>query len=251
MTAERDLTGKVALVTGAARNLGAGIAEMLGARGACVVVHHHDRDSLDAAGEVAEHIRESGGAAIILAADLSDPAEIDTLTAEIVRRFGRYDILINNAGAIVKKAWSELDLLDFERAFSVNARAPFQLMQHAADAMNDGGRVVNIGTSLLGMSLGWYTLYAASKASIEHYARSFAAEFKARGITANTVAPGSLETSFFHDSETEESVALIKQMTGGLGKVADVVPVVSFLVSAEANWISGQTIFVNGGLLTR
>lgn len=251
MAGNTDLVDRVALVTGASRNVGAAIAEMLGARGAHVIVHHHDARSRQEAEGVAERIEKAGSSATVHTGDLSDPSQIDALTDEIDRRFGRYDILVNNAGVIVKKPWTALDPSDYERAYGVNARAPFLLMRHAARVLNDGGRIVNIGTSLLGMSLGWYSVYAASKASLEHFTRSFAAEFKPRGITANTIAPGSLDTPFFYGAETEESVAMIKQMTGGLGAVEDVVPMVKFLVSAEARWVSGQTIFVNGGLLTR
>jgi NAD(P)-dependent dehydrogenase (short-subunit alcohol dehydrogenase family) len=124
-------------------------------------------------------------------------------------------------------------------------------MQAAAKDMSDGGRIVNIGTSILGMSIPFYGLYGASKASLEHFSRDLAHQLKGRRITVNTVAPGSIDTSFFYAAETPESVAFIKQMAGGLGTVQDVVPVVEFLVSPGSQWLTGQTIFVNGGLLTR
>jgi NAD(P)-dependent dehydrogenase (short-subunit alcohol dehydrogenase family) len=152
---------------------------------------------------------------------------------------------------IIKKPFVEISDQDFERAFAINARAPFLLMRAAASRMSDGGRIVNIGTSILGCSFPFYSVYAASKASLEHYGRGLAKELAPRGITVNTVAPGALDTPFFYAAETEESVNAIRQFTGGLGTVDDVVPTVEFLVSPGARWFSGQTLFVNGGFVAR
>jgi NAD(P)-dependent dehydrogenase (short-subunit alcohol dehydrogenase family) len=124
-------------------------------------------------------------------------------------------------------------------------------MQQAARRLSDGGRIVNLGTSVLGMSIPFYGIYAGSKASLEHFSRDLAQQLRGRGITVNTIAPGALDTPFFHGAETPATVAFVKQITGGLGTVQDVVPVVEFLVSPGSRWLTGQTIFVNGGLLTR
>ncbi len=110
---------------------------------------------------------------------------------------------------------------------------------------------MNIATSILGMSAPFYGIYAGSKASLEHFSRDLGQQLRGRRITVNTVAPGALDTPFFYAAESAESIAFIKQMTGGLGAVQDVVPLVEFLVSPAAHWLTGQTIFINGGLLTR
>jgi NAD(P)-dependent dehydrogenase (short-subunit alcohol dehydrogenase family) len=124
-------------------------------------------------------------------------------------------------------------------------------MRAAARHMAEGGRIVNIGTSILGCSFPFYSVYAASKASLEHYSRALAKELAGKRITVNTVAPGALDTPFFYAAETPESVNAIKMFTGGLGTVDDVVPTIEFLVKPSARWFSGQTLFVNGAFVAR
>jgi len=251
MSAERDLEGKVAIVTGAARNLGRGCAVMLGSRGARVAVHYHSDGSRADAEETCRQVCAAGGAAEPFAAALDDPRQVERLGSEALSRFGRLDILINNAGVIIKKPFSEITEQDFDRAFAVNAKAPFLLMQTAAARISDGGRIVNIATSILGCSFPFYSVYAASKASLEHLSRALAKELAARGVSVNTIAPGALDTPFFYAAESEESAKQIASFTGGLGGVNDVVPTVAFLVSPAARWLSGQTLFVNGGFVAR
>lgn len=149
------------------------------------------------------------------------------------------------------KNHDEITETDYDTIFAINAKSVFFSMQEAAKRMNDGGRIVNIGTSILGMSTGNYSIYAGSKAPIEHFTRALAKEVSNRDIAVNTIAPGALDTSFFYPAETPESVQMIKQWTGGLGHVEDVVPLVEFLVSPGAKWLTGQTIFINGGAVTR
>jgi NAD(P)-dependent dehydrogenase (short-subunit alcohol dehydrogenase family) len=245
------LRGKAALVTGATRNLGRAFALMLAKHGANVVVHHSGDKSQAEAAETTAMARAAGVEAEAVAADLSDSKQVRRLLERLMERFGRFDVLINNAGMIIKKPFAEISEEEYDRIFAVNAKAPFLCMQEAARQMSDGGRVVNIGTSILGMSIPFYSVYVSSKSPLEHFSRTLGKELSAREITVNTVAPGSLNTDFFYSAETPESVAMIKQMTGGLGEVTDIVPVVEFLVSPRARWITGQTIFVNGGLLTR
>jgi NAD(P)-dependent dehydrogenase (short-subunit alcohol dehydrogenase family) len=247
----RFLTDKVAIVTGASRNLGRGIAVTLAQRGASVAVHYHRAESKSDAVETGRLVEAEGGRALLVEGDL---ASADTPTAIFDRTsesLGGVDILVNNAGRIVKKPIAAISREDFEGAYALNARAPFLLMQQAAARMRDGGRVINIGTSILGMSVPFYGVYAGSKASLEHLTRDLALQVRSRGITVNTVAPGALDTPFFHAAETPESVAFIEHVTGGLGRVDDVVPVIEFLTHPGSHWLTGQTLFVNGGLLTR
>jgi NAD(P)-dependent dehydrogenase (short-subunit alcohol dehydrogenase family) len=248
---ERELSGRVAIVTGASRNLGRGIAVMLGRLGARVLVHHHGDAATKEAEQTARAVETAGGEALTCSADLTEPSEVTALAERALTHFGRWDILINNAGVIVKKPFADISDDEYDRAFAVNARAPFLLMREAARHLADGGRVVNIATSILGCSFPFYSVYAASKASLEHYSRALAKELGEKGITVNTIAPGALDTPFFYAAETRESVDAIKHFTGGLGGVDDVVPTVEFLVKAGAGWLSGQTLFVNGAFVAR
>ena len=247
----RFLAGQAAVVTGAARNLGRGIATMLAARGASVLIHYHSDASRADAEETARLVRAAGGEAELVQLDLASQQVGDALVERCNARFGRLDILINNAGIIVKKPVAELSDQDFEQCMAVNARAPFQLMRAAARAMQPGGRIVNVATSILGCSFPFYSLYAASKATLEHMSRALAKELAARSISANTIAPGALDTPFFYGGETRESAEAIRHFTGGLGQVSDVVPLVEFLVRPDAGWMSGQLLFVNGAFVAR
>ncbi|UDF04978.1 SDR family oxidoreductase [Asticcacaulis sp. AND118] len=245
------LEDKCVLVTGAAKNLGRAFAENAGRRGARVVVHYHDSNSAAEANAAVEQIRGFGAQAVAVQADLTQADAVIGLMKTTIETYGRLDVLINNAGLIIKKPFGELELEDYDACFAVNARAPFLLMREAVRYLPDGGRVINIGTSILGLAFGGYGIYVGSKGALEHMTRVFAQEFKSRRITANLIAPGALDTPFFYGAESEHSVAMIKQFTGGLGAVEDISPMVDFLTSPQAGWITGQTLFVNGGFVAR
>jgi NAD(P)-dependent dehydrogenase (short-subunit alcohol dehydrogenase family) len=251
MSTENDLCGKAAIVTGASRNLGRGFAVMLARRGANVVVHYNAAQSRADAEATLASVRALGVDGELVQADLATASGPGQVLERTEARFGRLDILVNNAGIIVKKPFAEITDDDFARAFAINARAPFELMRGAAQRIAEGGRIVNIGTSILACSFPFYSVYAASKAALEHLTRGLAKELAGRKVTVNTVAPGALDTAFFYGGETKESAEMIKQFTGGLGAVDEVVPTVAFLTSAGAGWLTGQTLFVNGGFVTR
>jgi NAD(P)-dependent dehydrogenase (short-subunit alcohol dehydrogenase family) len=190
MNTDKDLQGQVAIVTGASRNLGRGLAEMFARRGASVVVHWNaDRSRADAE-ETARRVREAGAVAELVQADLASAASTATVIDRCFERFGRLDILVNNAGIIVKKPFAELTDHDFEQSFAINTRAPFILMRAAASRMHEGGRIVNVGTTVLGCSFPFYGVYAASKAPLEHMTRALAKELSPRKISVNTHCPG-------------------------------------------------------------
>lgn len=218
-----------------------------------MVVHHHGAKSAAEAEETASLVRQTGQEALTVDADLSDIAQIQKMFDSTQERFGRIDILINNAGVVIKKPFAEITEAEYDRIFAINAKAAFFCMQEAARRMADNGRIVNIGTTLLAATTGFYSIYAGSKAPLEDFTRALAKEVGARGITVNVVAPGPLNTSFFYPAETPESVAFLKHMsvTGELGEVSDIVPLVRFLVSPEARWVTAQTIFINGGFVAR
>ncbi|HVY44764.1 MAG TPA: SDR family oxidoreductase [Minicystis sp.] len=253
MSRSDELTGKVALVTGSARNMGRAFAEAFASDGADVVVHPRGAAAKADAEETARRVRARGRRAIVVEGDLAVVANVRRAFDEAVKAFGRVDVVVNNAGVVVKKPIVEVTEEDFDRSFGANAKAAFFVMQEAARRVADGGRIINLGTTLLAATTPLYGVYAGSKAPLEAFTRALAKEIGGRGVTVNTVAPGPIDTSFYHAAETPEAVEHVKRMSvaNRLGTIDDVVPVVQFLASPRAQWVTGQTIFVNGGFLAR
>ena len=253
MTNERELEGKVAVITGGARNMGRAFAEALAKNGANVVVHHRSASAKGDADETVRAIEKLGARAIAVGGDLGDVAAIKKLFDETMKTFGRVDIVVNNAGVIVKKPMLEVTEDDFERSFGINAKAAFFVMQEAARRIGENGRIINVGTTLLAATTSFYGVYAGSKAPLEHFSRALAKEIGGRGVTVNTVAPGPIDTPFYHAQESAQAMEYVKHMSvaNRLGRIEDVVPLVEFLASPRSQWITAQTIFINGGFLAR
>jgi NAD(P)-dependent dehydrogenase (short-subunit alcohol dehydrogenase family) len=252
MAARRELDGKVALITGSARNMGRGFAEALARNGADIVVHHHAPASKDDADETMRRVRVHGVRAQRVFGDLAKVAAVRALFDEATRSFGRIDIVINNAGVIIKKPLADVTEDEFDRSFGVNAKAAFFVMQEAARRIADHGRIINIGTSLAAATTGFYSLYAGSKAPLEDFTRALAQEI-GRGVTVNTVAPGPVDTPSFREQETPETVAYCARgsVAKRLGEVPDIVPIIEFLASPRSQWVTAQTLLVNGGYVAR
>lgn len=242
--------GRVALVTGSSRNLGRAIVEMLASEGASVVIHFHSDGSQSDAESAADLIRSNGGKAIVEQADLSSVAAIEELFAKVRERLGRLDVLVNNAGMVLKKPLVDFSESEYDKLFNINAKAAFFCMKEAARCMEDEGRIINIATTILGATTGMYSAYAGSKAPLEAFTRALGKELVPRGITVNAIAPGPLDTQFYYSAETEDSVSRIKGLNL-LGDIKDIVPLVKFIASPEARWITAQTIFINGGYVAR
>jgi NAD(P)-dependent dehydrogenase (short-subunit alcohol dehydrogenase family) len=238
---ERPLKEKVAIVTGSTRNLGQAIADRLAAMGADIVINHHDEARREEAEQAADALRVYGGQALIERADVTRPDDVKRLFDRTIETFGRIDILINNAGLIVKKPLAETTDDEFDRCFAV---------REAARRMENDGRIVNIITTIIAATIPGYSVYAASKGAVEHFTKGLAKEVGGRGITVNCVAPGPLNTPFFYPVENEESVAHAKRLSvaNRLGEIDEVVPLVAFLCGPGACWITAQTIRVNGGM---
>ena len=243
--------GKVAIVTGASANLGRMFAEQLASDGADVVVHYNSASKADEAADTAARIASLGAQCITVQADLTHPAEVTRLIDAAIERFGKWDLLVKTAGMIVRKPIAEFDEAEFDRLFAVNAKAPFFLMKEAATRMADHGRIINLITTVVAVTAPTYGGYAGSKAPVEHFTKSLAKEIGGRGITVNCVAPGPLKTSFFYPAETDGNLAWLKSMSinGDIGDPVDIVPLVRFLLSDEARWITAQTVYANGGLV--
>jgi NAD(P)-dependent dehydrogenase (short-subunit alcohol dehydrogenase family) len=243
--------GKVAIVTGGSANLGRLFAESLASDGANVVVHYKGHDRADEAQGVVTELEDRGTEAVAHEADLTDNAEITRLVDETIEQFGRWDILVNTAGVIVRKPLAETTEAEFDSSFAVNAKIPYFLMAEADKKMADNGRIINMVTTQVAVTAATYSAYAGSKAPVEHFTKAFAKEIGGRGITVNCIAPGPQKTSFFFNAETPETIDWLSGMTisGELGDPADVVPVMRFLASPEARWVTAQTVYVNGGMI--
>ena len=243
--------GKVAIVTGASANLGRMFAEQLGADGAHVAVHYNSADKASAAAETVQAIEARGGTAFAVQGNLTRPDDIARVVDETFSRFGAWDILVNTAGMIVRKPIEAFDEAEFDQLFAINAKVPFFLMREAAKRMGDHGRILNLITTVVAVTAPTYGGYAGSKAPVEHFTKSLAKEIGGRGITVNCVAPGPLKTSFFYPAETDHNLEWLRSMSinGDIGEPTDIVPLVRFLVSEEARWITAQTVYANGGLV--
>jgi 3-oxoacyl-[acyl-carrier protein] reductase len=244
------LTGKVAIVSGSSKGIGAAIAEKLAEDGAAVVVNY--AKSARDADAVVSRIKAKGGKAKAAQADLSKPAEIKTLVETTVRDFGRLDILVNNAGVYEFQPLGEIDESHFDRQFALNVKGLLFAIQAAAGAFGEhGGSIINI-SSLASLSpIPNGSVYSATKASVDALTKSLAAELGPRRILVNSVLPGPVETEGFHampGSDEIQARFVPQTPLGRIGQPRDVASVVSFLASDEAAWITGQLIPVTGGL---
>jgi NAD(P)-dependent dehydrogenase (short-subunit alcohol dehydrogenase family) len=255
--ADQKLKGKVAVVAGGAKNLGGLISTRLAEQGAKVVVHFNSDSTKADADQTVAAIKASGGEAVAVQGDLTRPANVVKLFDAAVEAFGGLDVAINTTGMVIKKPILEVTEADYDRINAINAKAAFFFIQEAGRRLNDRGKICTIVTSLLAAYTDGYAIYPGSKAPIEHFTRAASKEFGPRGISVTALGPGPMETPFFYGQETKESAAYNQSVAAlspytktGLTDIADITPVVLFLVT-DGWWITGQTIFANGGYTTR
>jgi 3-oxoacyl-[acyl-carrier protein] reductase len=245
-----DLTGKVAVVTGSSRGIGAGIAKSLAAQGAKVVVNH--RSSPDGAAEVAAAIKENGGEVIVVQADVSQFEEAQRLINETIDTYGQIDILVNNAGTTRDMLIMKMKPEDWELVLRTNLFSTYNCSKAATRPMmkKRTGRIINI-TSVVGLAgQACQTNYAASKAGMIGFTKSLAKELGSRNITVNAVAPGFIPTALTEVLPEEMVQAAIDNTpVGRLGAIEDVASAVVFLASDEASFITGQVLTVDGGMV--
>ncbi|GIO32187.1 MULTISPECIES: SDR family oxidoreductase [Paenibacillus] len=242
-----SLNGKVAIVTGASRGIGRQVAIQLAKAGAKVVVNYSS--SREKADEVVKTIEQFGGQAAAIRADVSKVAEVEALFSETLERFGRVDILINNAGVMANVTISDVTEEIFDRHFALNVKGTYFACQQAMKHMAPGGTIINFSTSISGAMLPTYSLYAATKGAVEQLTRQLAKEFGPKDITINCIAPGQVATELFLNGKSPELVDSYRRMNafGRLGEPEDIANAVELFVSDQARWITGQTIRVNGG----
>ncbi|MDR4517668.1 MAG: SDR family oxidoreductase [Nitrosomonas sp.] len=244
-----NLHEKVAIVTGASRGIGAEIARALAKAGARVIVNYVRNQH--AANEVCAAITEAGGKCVAIQADVSNSADVRRLFDAAIEHFGRIDILVNNAGILIFKKIAEVSDEEFDQILNINQKSIFYTLREAAERLADNGRIVNISSTVTRLMLPKYGIYAATKGAVEQLTRIFAREIGDRGITVNTVSPGPVYTELFRAGKTEEDIQRMAAMSslGRIGEVNDIAQIVLFLVSDEAQWITGQDIGANGGII--
>lgn len=246
---EQKLTGKVALVTGSSRGIGRNIAEELALQGAKVIINYAGNSEKAIA--VVAAIKRQGGEATAIQADISQVVEVERLFQRAMEAYGKIDILVNNAGIMITKLVTAVTEEDFDRIFAVNVKSTYFACQQAARHMATNGRIINFSTSVAGLMFPAYSIYAGTKGAVEQFTRQLAKEFGPRGITINAVAPGPVNTELFTVGKTKEQIETLTTMNafGRLGETADIAKVVLWLAGQEAQWITGQTIRVNGGFI--
>ena len=250
--AKQDLNEKVILIAGGAKNLGGLISREFAANGAKIVVHYNSAATKNDADVTVQAILNNGGEAIALQGDLTQAANVTALFEQAKQRFGGIDIAVNTVGKVLRKPIIDTTEAEYDEMLAVNSKAAYFFIKEAGIHLNDNGKIITIVSSLLAAFTDGYSTYAGGKAPVEHFTRAAAKEFAGRGISVNNIAPGPMDTPFFYGQETPERVAFHKSQAMGnqLTQIEDIVPIVKFLAT-EGWWMTGQTLFANGGYTTR
>jgi len=248
----KKLAGKVAVVTGASKGIGAAIAKQLAADGASVVVNY--ASSKAGAKKAVGEITAQGGNAIAVQADVSKKADIDRLFAETKKAFGAVDILVNNAGIYEFAPIEQITEEHFHRQFNLNVLGVLLTTQEALKIFNPaGGSIINI-SSLVGLKpFPGAAVYSSTKAAVDAVTKSLSKELGGRKIRVNSINPGMIETDGFHTAGFAEG-DLRKQVEaqtplGRIGQPEEIATVASFLASSDSGWITGETLLASGGML--
>lgn len=243
------LDGKVAVVTGASKGIGAAIARTLARNGAAVVVNYaSSRAGADAVGEA---ITAAGGKAVAVQGDVTKASDADALVAAAVERFGRLDILVNNSGVYEFAAIADVTEEHYRRLFDINVLGVLLVTRAAAKQLGDGGSIVNISSAVTSVNMPTSAVYTGTKGAVNAISAVLANELAPRRIRVNVVSPGYVvtegtQTAGVTGSEMEADM-VAKTPLGRAGQPNDIAEVVAFLASDEARWVTGEVIFASGG----
>ena len=242
-------TNKVAIVTGASRGIGAAIAQRLAKDGFTVVVNY--AGSAGEAEQLAGKIEAAGGKALTAQADISDAAAVARLFDKTEAVFGGIDVLVNNAGIMRLATIADGDDTLIDSQIAINLKGSIYTLREAARRLRDGGRIVNLSTSVVGLKLETYGVYVATKAAVEGLTGILAKELRGRNITVNAVAPGPTATALFLDGKSPELIERISKANPleRLGTPEDIAAAVAFLAGPDGAWINGQVLRANGGMV--
>jgi 3-oxoacyl-[acyl-carrier protein] reductase len=242
-----SLTGKVALVTGGSRGIGAAIVRRLANDGATLAFTYVA--SAEKAGALASEIETAGRTPLAIRADSADPVAVKAAVAQTVERFGRLDILVNNAGILLRGMVDELDLGAFDRIIAVNVRAVFVAVQAALPHMGQGSRIINSGSVAADRSgFPGSSIYSMTKAAVAALTRGLARDLGPRGITVNAIQPGPTETEINRDENLRARLRPMMAI-GRMGKDTEVASLVAYLAGPESSFITGSALNVDGGYL--
>ncbi|MFF7399101.1 SDR family oxidoreductase [Achromobacter sp. NPDC008082] len=239
---------RVALVTGGSRGIGAAIVQRLARDGFAVAINYassaHEADAL------AAEIRDAGGRALAVRADVSKAAEVNALFDQVQAEFGRIDVLVNSAGVLSVQPLADTTDEQFERTFDINTRGTFNTLRAAATRLADGGRIVNVSSTTIALNLPGYAIYIGSKTAVESFTHVFSKELRGRQITVNAVAPGPVATELFLKGKSPELIEHFTKLPPleRLGQPDDIAGVVSFLAGPDSGWVNGQILRANGGI---
>ncbi|BCK76285.1 oxidoreductase [Acetobacter aceti NRIC 0242] len=240
---------KVAIVTGSSRGIGAAIATRLAKDGLAVVVNY--AGNADQAEDLVAKIRQTGGEALPVKADVSDAMAVAALFDVTEKAFGGVDVLVNNAGIMTLGRIADVDDAAFTRQVDINLRGTFNTLREGGKRLREGGRIVNLSTSVVGLKFENYGVYAATKAAVETLTAIMAKELRGRNTTVNAVAPGPTGTELFLHGKSPELIEKLSKMNPleRLGTPDDIAAAVAFLVGPDGAWINGQTLRANGGMV--
>jgi 3-oxoacyl-[acyl-carrier protein] reductase len=248
VSCEHPLKGRVVLVTGGSRGIGAGIARAFAAVGSRVVIGY--RSGKAAANEVVSEIAAAGAEAFAVAGDVAKSEEARAMVAEIVARFGHIDVLVNCAGVADHRPFETSDTAYFHWIFDTNVLGVVEMIQAALPHMTQpGGRIINFSSGLATRPIPTTAIYSASKAAVATLSHALAKEFGPRGITVNTIAPGLIETDMTTAfiAERGASVAAMTPL-GRIGQTDDIAGIALFLASPDAKWLTGRVLIADGGM---
>jgi 3-oxoacyl-[acyl-carrier protein] reductase len=244
----KNLEGKIALITGGSRGIGAAIAKRLAADGANVAITY--TKGADAAASVVKEIERAGRKAIAIQADAADADAVKAAVEKTVTTFGRLDILVNNAGTAVPKRFEETTLEELDRLMDINVRGVFVATQAALKHMKSGGRIISIGSAVGERALTpGLVPYSATKGAVKMFTQGLSREVASRGITVNNVQPGPIDTDT--NPATGEWAVPQKAFTalGRYGHVDEVAALVAFVAGPESSYITGANLNVDGGMI--
>jgi 3-oxoacyl-[acyl-carrier protein] reductase len=244
------LKGKVAVVTGASKGIGAGIAKALAAEGASVVVNY--ASSKQGADVVVAAITKAGGKAVAVGGDVSKAAEAQAIIDAAIKNYGRLDIVVNNSGVYEFAPVEGITEESFHRMFNINVLGTLLVTQAAIKHLGDGASIINIGSAITRMKPAGTAVYTATKGAIDTITSVFAKEFGARKIRVNSINPGIVETEGTHSSGViggDFEKALVPQTPlGRVGQAHDIAKVAVFLASDDSGWMTGELLPASGGL---
>jgi 3-oxoacyl-[acyl-carrier protein] reductase len=240
------LMNKVALVTGGSRGIGAAIAKRLAADGASIAITYAKDAS--AASAVVKGIERDGGKAVAIQADAADAEAVKGAVEKAVATFGRLDVLVNNAGTAIPKKFEETTLEEMDRMIDINVRGVFVATQAALKHMNDGGRIIMIGSSVgERMMTPGLVPYSATKGAVKMFTQGLSREVGSRGITVNNVQPGPIDTDLNPAAGDWAAPQKAATALGRYGSVDEVAALVSFVAGPESSYITGANLTVDGG----